>query len=267
MVDDAMTLTLSAPSMNVPLKKAKISVIVPAYNEEEKIDNTLEKIVDVLDGLTDSGEVIIVDDGSQDYTYNRLKEFKAKSEKIRLKLVRNGTNIGKGFAVKHGAELATADIIAIIDADMEINPYQIKRYLKKLETYDLCIASKRHPNSIYHAPPLRKIQSWAFNVVTRLATGLKCTDTQTGLKIIRADAFRKIMNVIVVKRHAYDVEILLAAKLLNLKVAELPVRVETQEKFNLLSIFNMLTDLMGITYRLRVTKFYQKALMQAGIIQ
>jgi glycosyltransferase involved in cell wall biosynthesis len=260
-----MTLTLPEPSMYIPPKKAKISVIVPAYNEEKYIENTLEKIVDVLDSLTDNGEVIIVDDGSQDYTFKRLKEFKARSEKIRLKLVRNGTNIGKGFAVRHGAEHATADVIAIIDADMEINPSQIRHYLKMLETYDACIASKRHPNSIYYAPILRKIQSRGFNAITRLLTGLKFSDTQTGLKIIKADAFSKIMNVIVVKRHAYDVEILLAAKLLNLKVAELPVKVETNEKFNLVSIFYMLKDLLGIAYRLRVTKFYQKALLQTGL--
>jgi glycosyltransferase involved in cell wall biosynthesis len=260
-----MTLTVSQVSLDAPPEKAKISVIVPAYNEEEKIENTLERIVDVLNDLTDNGEVIIVDDGSEDYTYKRLREFKARSEKIRLKLIRNGSNVGKGFAVRYGAEHATADVVAVIDADMEINPSQIRWYLGMLEKYDACIASKRHPDSIYHAPLLRKILSRTFNAITRLTTGLKFSDTQTGLKIIKTDAFRRIMDVIVVKRYAYDVEILLAAQLLNLKVVELPVRVETKEKFNLLSMIYMLIDLLGIVYRLRITKYYQKALQQTGL--
>jgi len=212
----------------------------------------------VLSEVTNNYELIVVDDGSKDKTYQKALE--ASKRNPRIKVIKNGVNVGKGFAVKHASKYAKGKISVIIDADMEIDPAQIKRYIKVLEKYDMCIASKRHPSSVYKAPLMRKFLSIAFNKLVRLMTGIKLADTQTGLKAIKTSALKKIMDVIVVKRYAYDVEMLAIAQLLNLKIVELPVKIEQSSRFSIRAVINMFIDLLGITYRLRVIRWYQRNL-------
>lgn len=243
---------------NIKHVKPEISIIMPAYNEEENIEKIIERTEKTLKEITENYELIIVDDGSKDNTYKKALQIASKNEKI--KIIKNRTNIGKGYAIKHASKYVTGKIVIIIDSDMEIDPEQIKQYIKILKKYDICIASKRHPKSIYKAPIIRKILSITFNKLVRLMTGIKLADTQTGLKAIKTEPFKKIMNIILVKRYAYDVEMLAIAQLLKLKIAELPVKIEQKSKFSIKAVMYMLIDLLGITYRLRIIKWYQKNL-------
>jgi hypothetical protein len=124
----------------------------------------------------------------------------------------------------------------------------------------MCIASKRHPNSVYTGAISRRILSIGFNKMVRLATGLKESDTQAGFKVMKRGLFKKIMGPVVVKRYAYDVEMLLVAKLLGARVTQMPVRVEQEASFRFAEMVNMLKDLLGIAYRFRVKKWYQQVL-------
>jgi glycosyltransferase involved in cell wall biosynthesis len=233
------------------------SVVMPAYNLENVIVDSVREVCRVLDGLVGSYEVIVVDDGSDDGTY-RIASSIADGAKI--KVFRNGVNEGKGSAVKKGVFQASGRYTVILDADMDIKPSQIGLYLKALKNADVVVASKRHPASVYEAPLMRKLLSFGFNTLTRIMTGVKVRDTQTGLKAFRTDVLKFIMENVLVKRYAFDVEVLALASLLNLKIVEAPVKVKLGKGFSLKSVLQMLLDLLGITYRLRISKYYQKSL-------
>ena len=231
---------------------------MPAYNVEGVIEDCVKKVRWLMESLgVEDYEIIAVDDGSKDGTLQRLLKLSSAGN---VKVLSNGINIGKGFAVKRALRHATKDYSIVIDADMEIDPKQIKYCLKALKHSDVIIASKRHPQSRYRAPFLRKFLSAGFNVLVRILTGLRFGDTQSGLKAFRTNAFKKIMRVVSVKRYAYDVEVLSIAKLLNLKIVEMPIHIEQGSRFSLRAILHMFIDLLGIVYRLKVIKWYQKNL-------
>ncbi|MEM2195386.1 MAG: glycosyltransferase [Candidatus Methanomethylicia archaeon] len=233
----------------------EVTVIMPAYNLQHIIVDSIREVCRVLDGFVESYEIIVIDDGSEDDTY---KAALSLADGRRIKVLRNNINKGKGFTLKKGSLYANGEYTVFLDADMEIDPRQIFRYVSALKHVDMVIASKRHPASTYEAPLIRKILSLGFNILVKLLTGIKVSDTQTGCKAFKTEALKTIMHLIVVKRYAFDVELLIVAKLLNLKIIELPVKVKLSKRFSFKSILRMLLDLLGITYRLRVVKWYQK---------
>ena len=241
-------------------RQTQIEVIVPAYNEEETISRTIERIVSTLGKTSSSYRILVVDDGSEDRTSDRILGCAKNAEVGRVTLVRNSRNMGKGFAIKRAAEYVTGEVVAIVDADLAIDPKQLELYVDQLQSCDMCIASKRHPNSVYTGAISRRILSIGFNKMVRLATGLKESDTQAGFKVMKRGLFKKIMGPVVVKRYAYDVEMLLVAKLLGARVTQMPVRVEQEASFRFAEMVNMLKDLLGIAYRFRVKKWYQQVL-------
>jgi hypothetical protein len=107
---------------------------------------------------------------------------------------------------------------------------------------------------------MRKFLSLTFNATVKILTGVRVADSQTGLKAMRGTHFKKIMKVISVKRYAYDVEILAVAQMMKLKTAELPVKIEQSSGFSKKAVMYMVIDLLGITYRLRIRRWYQSNL-------
>ena len=235
-----------------------VSVIIPAYNAEDKIVKTLMKVEEILDRTVQDYDIIVVNDGSKDETEKVVRSY-AESDP-RIKLVSYVQNVGKGYALRRGTLEGEKDIIIFLDSDSEIDSDHIGAYVKALEDYDMVIASKRSPYSEYRAPIMRKILSASFNILVKLLVGIKYSDTQAGLKAFRRDAFEKIMRMGLVKRFAFDVELLALASLLKLRVAEAPVKINLNVGFSRRSIMYMLIDLLGITYRLRVLRWYQNNL-------
>jgi glycosyltransferase involved in cell wall biosynthesis len=202
-------------------------------------------------------EIIAVDDGSTDNT--RAEALRVRNNP-HVKVVGYSENRGKGFAIKHGVEYATGDVVVFRDSDADVIPGLIGRYVSLLRDCDIAIASKRHPDSHVKAPLLRKLLSYGFNILVMLLTGVRVSDTQSGLKAFRREALEKIMGLISVKHHAYDVELLTVARLFKMRIVELPVNIELSSQFSVRSIVRMLVDLMGITYRLRIIHWYQRNL-------
>jgi len=251
---------LSAENAPATLQ-TQIEVIVPAYNEEETISATIEKIAATLGRTNSTYRILVVDDGSEDGTSDRVLEQAKNTGEGRIMLLRNSRNMGKGFAIKRAAKHVNGEVVAILDADLAIDPKQLQLYIGQLKFCDMCIASKRHPNSVYRGAISRKILSVGFNNMVRLATGLKESDTQAGFKVMKTGLFKKVMGPVGVKKYAYDVEMLLVARLLGARVAQMPVRVEQASSFRFAEIVNMLKDLLGIAYRFRVKKWYQQVLV------
>jgi glycosyltransferase involved in cell wall biosynthesis len=204
-------------------------------------------------------EIIVVDDGSKDKTRDKALQCAALDNHV--KVVSHPRNMGKGAAIKTGLQHSTGELVAFIDSDLEIPPELLPPYLKALEKADIAIASKWHPKSKVKTTFTRKILSKCFYALTRLLIGVKVTDTQTGLKAFKREALEKIMKTQFVKRYAFDAELLAVANLLGYKIIELPVKLQLEEQFKPKEIFRMAKDLLGIAYRLKINKYYQRFLI------
>ena len=233
-----------------------VSLILPAYNEERSIEEVIGRVGRVLKATKLSYELIIVDDGSQDSTRKRALKC---SPKIRnLKVIGYPVNKGKGYAIMKGFSQACGNAVVFLDSDVDIASDQIGGYVKMLEHGDLVVASKRHPESVVEAPFMRKFLSFGFNVLVKLMTGLRVSDTQTGLKAARRKALEPVFRVLTIRKFAFDVELLVVANLFKLHIIELPVRLRlTKQLFNPFDIWKMFIDLLHITYRLKIHKWYQ----------
>ena len=204
-------------------------------------------------------EIVVVDDGSIDDTCWKARYYARNNEHVRiLSYVKNA---GKGFAVKTGFLQAAGDVVVILDSDLDIDARQVDRFVDALRYGDFVIGSKYHPESIVEISSWRRFLSQNFNMLCRLLTGIKVRDTQVGIKAIRRSTFLEIFRRMTVKRYAFDVELLVLANLYKLKIIELPVRLKVTNAFSLKEIWHMALDLLGIAYRLRVKKHYQRGSM------
>jgi len=238
--------------------RPKLSLIMPAYNEEENIDLVIERIDDIIRQMGLMYELIVVDDGSIDKTRAKAENYARNNGHV--KVVGYENNLGKGCALKTGFSHAVGDWIIFMDSDSDIDPKQIGYYIEALKDADVVVASKRHPQSKVDAPLIRKILSHGFNVLVKLLVGLRLSDTQTGLKAIRRDAFLSMHTKLAVERYAFDVELLVLANLLGLRIVELPIVIRLRGIFGFREVCRMFLDLLGITYRLRVLRWYKRAM-------
>lgn len=239
-------------------EKPELSLVMPAYNEEDNIGLVVERVDSLVGRLGLNYELIVVDDGSVDKTRTKVNDFAASNGHVRV--VGYNNNVGKGFALRTGFSHAIGDMVVFMDGDSDIDPKQVTRYVEALKEADVVVASKWHPQSKVETPLVRKILSHGFNVLVKLLVGLRLSDTQTGLKAIRRDAFLDVFPRLTVKRYAFDVEMLALANLLGLSIVELPIHIRMRGLFGVREVWKMFLDLLGITYRLRVIRWYQRAL-------
>jgi len=232
--------------------------VLPAFNEGKYIEKSLKRLDSSFRNGYLNHEIIVVDDGSEDNT--RLKAWKYARRNGHVKIVAYNHNLGKGFAIKTGFFGTTGDAIVFLDSDLDIDVKQVSNYIQALRFGDIVIGSKYHPESVVETSFLRRFLSRGFNILTRLLTGVKINDTQVGIKAIRRDVFSGIFKQLSVKRYAFDVELMVLAYVYGLNVVELPVKLKISNKLNIKDIWHMFLDLLGISYRLRIKKYYQKRL-------
>lgn len=255
---DAATGLTGADSQKISTRMSpKLSVIMPAYNEEDKIAQCILSTRAHLDRLDLPYEMIIVDDGSTDRTREEALRIRGNSH---VRVVGYQRNQGKGAAIRFGLEYAKGDVVVFMDADADVRPDHVQRYVNALKDADIAIASKWHPESKITAPLPRRFLSYAFHILVMLLIGVRVSDTQSGLKAFRLDALRTIMRLVSVKHYTFDAEVLAVASLLKMRIVELPVRIQLASLFSARQVLRMLVDLLGITYRLRVIHWYQSNL-------
>lgn len=246
--------------MNISL----VSIIVPAYNQEKTIVRDLTRIKGVLDQLRYPAELICVNDGSTDKTFQLAKKFAQKHLGIRV--VGYESNRGKGNAVRFGMAESRGDIIAFIDAGMDLNPNGLSMCLEHFEWYkaDVIVGSKKHPASKVDYPWQRKLLSLGGQILIGILFGLRIKDTQVGLKIYRRKVLEKVLPRLLVKTFAFDIEMLAVANYLGFKrIYEAPVEVKlefggnsfTSQKF-LKILKATLLDTLAVFYRLRIIRYY-----------
>lgn len=236
--------------------QVELSFVIPAYNEEVFIEDTLGTLDLVIKEKMVQYEIVVVDDGSKDKTFTKALQYSKRNGHV--KVIHCARNAGKGFAIKTGVMESTGDVVIFIDGDMEIDLNTISSYVKALESADLVIATKWHPNSTVSMPLSRKMLSRTFNVLVRILIGFNLKDTQVGLKVMKRSAVDKIFPRLAVKRYAFDVELLALAHLYGLKIVELPVKLKLASTFKPKDAWRMFVDLLGIAYRLRIIRWYQR---------
>lgn len=200
----------------------KLSVVIPAYNEEKVIKKTLEKVLDYLSGKKYSFEVVVADDGSSDKTVQIVKKFSNK----KVRLVRLFKNKGKGGALREGILNAKGQSIIFMDADLSVPLENVDLFLKKLrQGNDVVIASRRIKGAkiLVHQPWHRETMGRVFTLLTQVITGTNIADFTCGFKGFRQRAARKIFAASIIDRWAYDAEILFLAKKFDFSIEEVPI--------------------------------------------
>ncbi len=242
----------------------KLSVIIPAYNEESFIFETLQETIKTLqESLNLDYEIIVVDDGSDDGTYQALRKVAQTTNKV--KVTKLDSHHGKGFALKQGFESVGGDLVGFLDADLDLHPSQLGSFLKIMERTgsDVVIGSKRHPESRSNYPKRRRILSFFYHLMVCLLFRLPITDTQVGLKLFKYQVLKKVFPKLLVKAYAFDLELLANARRLGYKIVEAPISLNFDRethwgRIGLGGIRDMLIDTLAIFYRMYILKYYDK---------
>lgn len=204
-----------------------ISVIVPAYNEETRLPETIRAVENYFrEHPCAFHEILIVDDGSKDKTASVAEDF-AKSN-ANIQLLRNPGNRGKGYSVRHGMLKARGEWRLFSDADLSTPIEELDKLWSAVEreSADVAIGSRALDRSLIgiHQPGLRETAGRVFNVAMRMTIGLPIRDTQCGFKLFRGELVREIFSRQTLERFGFDVEVLFIAQHLGYKIAEVPVR-------------------------------------------
>ncbi len=248
--------------MPKPQNKQLLSVVVPAYKQQKTIEENLKRIQKVLDNSRYKYEIICVVDGRTDNTAREVK--KIKSSKIRVMDYQK--NQGKGHAVRLGMTKSRGGVIAFIDAGLELNPEVLLMGMEHFDWYkaDIIVGSKRHQASKVDYPMQRRVLSFGYQILVRILFGLKIRDTQLGMKIFRRKVLEKTLPRLLVKRYAFDIEMLAVAHHLGFKrIYESPVDIDYDfedltHASAMRSIFRMFWDTIAVFYRLRILHYYDK---------
>src|SRR3984893_57565 len=245
------------------LPQIQLSVIVPAYREGKRIHNNLMHLLDELNKLDATYEVVVVSDGNTDATVREARRVRSP----RVRVFHYPMNVGKGFALSLGVAQCVGELVTFIDADMELEPANIAVFIDLMESSncDAVIGSKRHPESNVSYPRFRRFQSWVYQMVVRLLFNLNVRDTQTGLKLFRRQVLLDSLPVLAIKQFAFDLELLVVARHLGYRnICEAPISLDFQfeSTVNLGSAGRVLWDTAAIFYRLRILRFYDRRIIE-----
>jgi len=212
-----------------PRPHKTLSVIIPAFNEGHHIHANILQVCETLREL--DVEIIVVDDGSSDDTFEESQRTITAGMPVRV--VQQAENLGKGSALFHGFEFAVGEYIAFLDADLEIHPEYVKKFLQRLHeaNADLVIGTKLP--KLGQMPFLRRTMSLVYREFVSLLFGLSLRETQTGIKLFHRDVLEACIPRLRVSRFAFDVELMVAASRFGYRIIEFPVEVGFSRKSSL----------------------------------
>ena len=223
----------------------KLSIIIPCYNESEDITKNVSKVLDYMKKFDFEYELIVVDDGSKDNTYEVISKIEG------IVPLTYQPNRGKGGAVKEGIEHAKGEYVLFMDADLSTDLKAIDELIPLLDPNTVVVGTRHHKDSVMPIkPPLkRRIMSFGCKFIVNHKFHFKSTDTQCGFKAFYTEFAKKMVQKQTIYGFAFDVEYLYIAKLNGVKYLELPVvwrddRGSTVRAFN--SSLNFFKDLRKI---------------------
>jgi glycosyltransferase involved in cell wall biosynthesis len=200
------------------------SIVIPAYNESQRITATLDKLLAYIAEQHWMTEVIVVNDGSRDNTAEIVREYARVHPAVRL--IENPGNRGKGYSVRNGMTHAQGDVLLFSDADLSSPIYEAKKLFEAIESgADVAIGSRwlRADLQTERQPWHRQLFGRIFNLLLRIFLGLKYRDTQCGFKAFSRKAAQILFARQRIERWGFDPELLFLAEKFGLKVKEVPV--------------------------------------------
>ena len=248
--------------------RGKLSIVMPAYNEEALIYNSIMQTLSIVEQFAPDMEIIAVNDGSKDKTKQEIERAIRDDAKqphpvvpgmrvsgTRIKLVTSNKNRGKGNAIISGISQAEGDYIAFVDADLELNPAQLGS--------DVVIGCKFHKDSELHYPFVRKVISLGYYMMLLVLFHLNVRDTQTGLKVFKAEAVKPVAHLVRTSGFAYDIELLVAVHRRGFKIEQMPVKVvyvrdKNTRRIGMSDIVKAFRDTWAIFYRVYFKHYYDE---------
>jgi dolichyl-phosphate beta-glucosyltransferase len=228
--------------------EVRLSVVVPAYGEADRIADSVQRIRSALSSIQSDGglQIVVVDDGSSDGTA-------AEAQRAGADLVlKQEVNAGKGSAVRAGMLAASGRVVAFTDADLSYAPEQLLLLLAGVEQgWDVVVGSRQHveTQTVVRAGRLREVGGRIINVLTGLVLLGRYRDTQCGLKAMRADVGRMIFSRAKIDGFAFDVEVFALVERYRLTLQEVPVEVQNSERSTVnvaRDAFRLIRDLFRI---------------------
>ncbi len=213
----------AAPS--APEAGPALTVIIPAYNEQQRLPQHLGPVLAYLRAHYPSFELIVVDDGSRDATAAAVEA--ALAGEPRARVLAYQPNRGKGYAIRQGILASRGAAVVFLDADLSTPIEEIPRALAQLQQADIVIGSRDLPSSHIrvHQPLFRRLASEVFKWVRFVMVGLwRLSDTQCGFKAYRGPLARQLFRLAQVDRFMFDVEVLYLADRAGLRIVEMPVQ-------------------------------------------
>jgi dolichyl-phosphate beta-glucosyltransferase len=207
--------------------EVQLSIVIPAYNEEKRIGDTVEAWLAYLSAGEVAGEIIVSDDGSSDRTREIVSEIRLRDTRVRLLDAR--PNTGKGGAVRDGVMAADGAVVAYVDADLNISPAHMDPLRALLESGVADVVIGRRALSEYASEESsieRVLAGAAVQVTRRLLLFPTISDTQAGFKGFRRDTARQIFGDARIDSFAFDLEVIFIARRLGARIVQMPVSVE-----------------------------------------
>lgn len=241
-----------------------LSIIIPAYNEEKRLPTTLKEINEYLSKKNFSYEILVVNDGSKDKTADCVKDLMREIKN--LNLIDNRENRGKGFVVRQGMLRARGKFRVFTDADNSTSINHLEKMLPEFEKgFDVVIGTRDkrddpQASQVFPQPWWRILLGDIFNLLVQSILGLwGFWDTQCGFKGFTKEAAEKIFPKCKIDRFAFDPEILVLAKKMNLKIKKIPVlwKNSPESKVKFKSMVKMGIDLLKIKWYL-ITNQYER---------
>jgi len=205
--------------------KIYLSVVIPAYNEEDRIGTTLENIINYLNTKNFKSEIIVIIDGCTDSTIEVVKRYEQMPHK--LTIIENETSMGKGYSVRRGMLESKGDLVLFTDADLSTPIIEAEKLFFWLDKgYDVAIGSRSMKESqveIYQSF-VRRNMGKIFNKIMKLIVFTGFKDTQCGFKCFKRHVVDNVFRKQIIMGFAFDVEILLIARRQGFRIKEIPVR-------------------------------------------
>ncbi|MGC8856886.1 MAG: dolichyl-phosphate beta-glucosyltransferase [Anaerolineae bacterium] len=199
-----------------------LSIIIPAYNEEQRLPHTLAQVLNYLSQQNYPAEVLVIENGSTDRTLEIAQNIAQSHPNIRA--IHESTR-GKGQAIRRGVQESRGQYLFLCDADLSMPIEELSKFLPPvLNDFDIAIASREAPGAVRHNEPYyRHLTGRIFNAFIRLLVLPGLQDTQCGFKCFRSEVAREVFRYQTLSGWAFDVEILAIAHQRGYRIIEIPI--------------------------------------------
>jgi dolichyl-phosphate beta-glucosyltransferase len=200
----------------------QLSIIIPAFNEERRIAQTLDAVHGAMPSLAPTWEIRVVDDGSSDDTAGRVEAFSTRDRRV---VLQREPHRGKGAAVRAGMLASSGDVRFMCDADLSMPLTELPRFLAAVPSRaDIAIGSREGTSAKrIDEPPYRHYMGRLFNAIVQASAVPGIEDTQCGFKLFSADAAHRVFSRATIDGWAFDVEALTIALRNGLRILEIPI--------------------------------------------